>query len=93
MSIRCLVSGLEVNYPCSPVCNLFGDCVTQFNAARKQSVRTNADRIRAMSDEELAAMTKYTGCPDPHLPCGESTCYQCRLNWLRQPVKDGDNDE
>ena len=53
--------------------------------------RTNADRIRAMSDEELAALTKYTRCPDPHLPCWESTCYECRLNWLRQPVKDGDN--
>ena len=51
---------------------------------------TNADRIRAMSNEELAALTENTGCPDPHLPCWESTCYECRLNWLRQPVKDGE---
>lgn len=55
MSIKCLMNGLEVNYPCSPVCSLFGDCVTSFEAQKKESVRTNADRIRAMSDEELAA--------------------------------------
>lgn len=51
MSIKCLMYGLEVNYPCSPVCALFGDCVTAFEAQRKENVRTNADRIRAMSNE------------------------------------------
>lgn len=54
MSIKCLMNGLEVNYPCSPVCALFGDCVTAFEAQKKENVLTNADRIRAMSDEELA---------------------------------------
>lgn len=54
MSIKCLMNGLEVNYPCSPVCALFGDCVTEFEAQKKENVRTNADRIRAMNDEELA---------------------------------------
>lgn len=54
MSIKCLMNGLEVNYPCSPVCALFGDCVTAFEVQKKAKVVTNADRIRAMSDEELA---------------------------------------
>lgn len=54
MSIKCLMNGLEVNYPCSPVCALFGDCLTAFEAQKKENVRTNADRIRSMSDEEMA---------------------------------------
>ena len=53
VSIKCLMNGLEVNYPCSPSCALFGDCVTAFESQKKVNVRTNADRIRAMSDEEL----------------------------------------
>ena len=53
--MRCLKTGLEVNYPCSPVCPLFGDCTAAFNAQQKARVKTKADRIRAMSDEELMA--------------------------------------
>ena len=46
-------------------------------------VKTNADRIRAMSDEELAAYLVY------HNPYStEEFC----LKWLRQPVKDGEGD-
>lgn len=61
MSIKCLMNGLEVNYPCSPVCALFGDCVTAFESQNKANVRTNADRIRAMNDEELAKLLCCTG--------------------------------
>lgn len=55
--------------------------------------QTNADRIRAMSDEELADLLDDFGA-----------CSRCRrrgndcfpvpntLGWLRQPAKDGDND-
>ena len=53
--MKCLMNGLEVNHPCSPVCALFGDCVTAFESQKKANVRTNADRIRAMTDEELAS--------------------------------------
>ena len=31
MSMKCLMNGLEVNYPCSPVCALFGDCVSVYS--------------------------------------------------------------
>lgn len=54
--MKCLMNGLEVNYPCSPVCALFGDCVVAFNKQKKANVRTNGDRLRAMSDEELATV-------------------------------------
>ena len=50
----------------------------------KQNIpQTHADRIRAMSDEELAAYLVY------HNPYStEEFC----LKWLRQPVKDGEGD-
>ena len=60
---------------------------------------TNADRIRAMSDEELAREYALTGCP--RIPdddvcdsfCDKHTCcYNCWLDWLKQPVKDGEGD-
>lgn len=55
-------------------------------------VVTNADRIRAMSDEELAEYVATYSCP----PAAERTrcggvCPECWLDWLRQPVKDGED--
>lgn len=53
---------------------------------------TNADRIRAMTDEELAMLlnpTCPTGeCPD-NLPWDQAhDCYKCWLDWLKQEVKE-----
>lgn len=55
-------------------------------------VRKNADRIRTMSDEELA---KTVMCPieldDNFHSCkrdGTMKCVDCTLNWLKQPVKE-----
>lgn len=95
MSIKCLINGLEVNYPCSPVCALFGDCVTAFAAKKKKNVRTNADRIRAMSDEELADFIDRCEMSDIdysktfcNLCNGQYECSQCRLEWLKQPAEE-----
>lgn len=48
---------------------------------------TNADRLRAMSDEELAEfMADNCGCPVdkcPHLD-DEKDCGQCWADWLKQ---------
>ena len=50
-------------------------------------VVTNADRIRAMSDEELAAwLYKFFWGR-----CKDITPFNIE-KWLRQPVKDGDSD-
>lgn len=53
---------------------------------------TNADRIRAMSDEELA-MTMM--CPNENglaeIDCdkrGSCNCYECLLKWLQEKVED-----
>lgn len=59
---------------------------------RFREKRTNADRIRAMSDEELAEFhsgpgVRY-GCV-PHATHGKcvNDCTQCWLDWLRSPVE------
>ena len=50
--------------------------------------QTNADRIRAMSDEELAdVVANGVGCvlKAPH--CKDVDCTPCILRWLQQPAK------
>lgn len=52
--------------------------------------KTNADRIRNMSDEELARVIGE----DPHCEkteC-EDNCYECTLKWLQAEVKEGESD-
>ena len=55
--------------------------------------KTNADRIRSMTDEEMAdimSMHTATGaCNDwgiPHEKCG-GNCRECIIEWLKQPVE------
>ena len=55
------------------------------NAKTKQ---TNADRIRAMTDEKLAGgmISIMQGwCPNHASDC-KSTCRECLLDWLKQKV-------
>ena len=49
---------------------------------------TNADRIRAMNDEELAdVVANGVGCvlKAPH--CMDVDCTPCILKWLKQPFE------
>ena len=88
MSIKCLLNGLDVNYPCSPSCALFGDCVTTFESQKKANVRTNAARIRAMSDEELAdVVANGVGCVRKAPHCMDDDCTPCIRKWLQQPAE------
>ena len=56
---------------------------------------TNADRIRSMSDEELANIIE---CPygnpyfDEHLPC-KGSCHDCLLIWLQRPAEENDYEQ
>jgi hypothetical protein len=50
--------------------------------------QTNADRIRKMSDEELAEWHEIY-CPgreDIDLACTKESCRDCWLDWLKSPV-------
>lgn len=67
-------------------------CHTCHGSGRKP--QTNADRVRAMSDEELAEFLRWDICVKIH---GDNRlcngwCDECVLDWLKQPVKDGEDD-
>ena len=61
---------------------------------KKEKPQTNADRIREMSDEELAELllngcTGGTLCEDqPQNEYGSVDCFACRMKWLRQPAEE-----
>lgn len=83
--MKCLTHNLEVNYPCSPACPLFGDCVVAFRYEQKKRVQTNADRIRAMSDEELAEfLYKFFWGRIQTVPNRTGRL----LEWLQQPAEE-----
>ena len=56
---------------------------------------TNAQKIRDMTDEELANIIE---CPygnpyfDEHLPC-KGSCHDCLLIWLQQPAEEDDHEQ
>lgn len=53
--------------------------------------QTNADRIRNMTDEELAEyLSNVHYCPTPS-PCDPTKeCKECWVNWLRSPVEESE---
>jgi hypothetical protein len=57
---------------------------------------TNADRIRAMTDEELVVfINTFNICDNrTNFECKfnyGADCSECVLDWLRQPVEENDN--
>ena len=62
-------------------------------------VQTNADRIRAMSDEELAAFIEgeswmcgtYDSCDECPMRKTRGICFSV-VEWLKQSVKDGEGE-
>ena len=74
-------------------CSL-GECDQPETCTAYVPVITNADRIRAMSDEELADFIYRCEMSDIDyaktfcdLCNGQYECDQCRLDWLQQPPK------
>lgn len=59
-------------------------CICQFYREK-----TNADRLRAMSDEKLV---DYICCPWTQCVSLQGECDECILNWLKSPVNGGEND-
>jgi hypothetical protein len=63
-----------------------GKCRATSNCENK--VVTNVDRIRAMSDEELAEFLNTSGCPsENHSNCFGMSCKHCWEKWLKQPAE------
>ena len=88
------------NCACDPVCNhTWNGWETCGNWIQKpEKPLTNADRIRAMSDEELAEFISRIEIGDfgPQVygktfcdMCkGQYECDDCRLWWLQQPAEE-----
>ena len=94
---------MSKDYPCvywdDRKCKKFSDdnitswCVWSPCASQTPS---NADRIRQMSDEELAELLldgcRGSKCDDyPQNKWGSVNCFQCRVTWLKQPAEEVDN--
>lgn len=77
---------------CNGFCNRFDAPCIKKNC-RFFGVKTNADRIRAMTDEELAALlSEPCECSvdpeeDDYRECGNKFCIEYLLNWLKQPAE------
>lgn len=62
---------------------VFGPC--------ENETPSNGDRIRAMSDEELAKWFLIVGIcirDFEDCKCDGVSCRQCRMNWLQQPAEE-----
>jgi len=87
-------------------CDIYMSCLLNYDGPacrRNRTVEpTNSDRIRAMTDEELAEMHVGVGCPPgtdlnelcfgengEELLCTPPRCRECWLEWLRQEAQEG----
>ena len=89
------------NCACDPVCNhTWNGWETCGNWIQKpEKPLTNADHIRAMSDEELAKsrVIDYEGYPGTYLAIdcekvfySEEEAIAAELEWLQQPAEEGE---
>ena len=69
-----------------------GECTASFCEYRRKK-QTNADKIRSMTDEELAELlSEPCECSvdpeeDGYRECGNKLCIEYLLNWLQQPAE------
>lgn len=54
---------------------------------KEQKTQTNADKIRSMTDEELARVMDMVCPPDTACNNGQQ-CIKCWIDWLKQPAKE-----
>ena len=85
-------------------CPAYAKCFAPYRGSRCKATRatyglgdpiTNADRIRAMTDEDLAEWIGkvtaggYGMCAPSHYDCtGKDSCAPCWLDWVRQEAAD-----
>lgn len=80
-------------------CSLFFHPCSQTIACSRNAPKpepkpiTNADRIRSMTDEELAEEmgTTIDRCPPSSTICPKGGCQDCWLGWLKQEVESNDS--
>lgn len=62
------------------------------NSENSEKTRTNADKIRAMTDEEIVELLDCSCVAQlTMVECFRyRTCRECWLEWLRSPVEEGE---
>lgn len=70
------------------------NCIHNNSRKDRYEPMTNGDKIRAMTDEELAEyLSNVHYCPTPS-PCDPTkNCKDCWAEWLRSPANDGGNEK
>lgn len=63
------------------------ECMMDAAEHKRTCPSTNADRIRGMSDEEMAEFIQSPFCDRIVGRCG-GACHDCTLDWLRQPAEE-----
>lgn len=85
----------KIKCPCEMRADMRGeDCINTNckDCCPATYTQTNADRIRSMSDEELAQLL-VDGCrgskceEQPQNEFGSVNCFDCRMKWLKQPTE------
>ena len=90
--MSCLFEPIHGKFPTHSICDLYPDCVgCSYLDSSKQPKQTNADRIRNMTDEELAKYFSYIAecdsCPnelDRECCVSEDACINKWLKWMKQ---------
>ena len=84
VTIECI--GFEDDYDCYGATSPDDGLMWYLNEDEVESV-TNGDRIRDMSDDELAETLNSAICP-PDTSCNiGQQCVKCWVEWLRKPVE------
>ena len=85
ITTQCKMNGHLTELPCTASdCTLVGDCYAEYEKAQKPM--TNADRIRAMSDEELADfIIEAEACGNEGVSIAD--CGMTMLEWIKQPAE------
>lgn len=90
------INAVESNLPkgglyCTIFRSLCGDTIGCSNGVDgKRKAKTNGDRIRAMTDEELAVLLQNSCCRPDLMDCPQiDDCVECWRDWLKQEA-DGD---
>ena len=65
----------------------FVKCYKRDRLLKEQKMQTNADKIRSMTDEELARVMDMVCPPDTACNDGQQ-CIKCWIEWLKQPVEE-----
>ena len=95
--VACDIARITMNDVISSESRMIFDKAKEIAAEVSAKPKSNGDRIRQMTDEELAEMLDIYEvveicqyCANVELTCIGGTCYRGILEWLKQEVKNDD---